>query len=168
MARVAIVTGGAGETGAAAAFRLAEEGMDIALLDPDETACADTVRRITGLGHRCVVLNTDVTDAASVDAALTEICAVLGDPAVLLNVTGDATPGPLSGLSEHDWYASTGARLRGVFLTSRAVVDPMIKNGWGRILTLASPGHENATLRAGLDSVLLEMVSCATGTLLAL
>jgi 3-oxoacyl-[acyl-carrier protein] reductase len=153
--RIAIVTGTerAG-IGAAAAVRMAEAGLDVALLAPDVNHCADTVRRITALGRRAVPVSTDVTDAASVDDALTEVCGTLGDPGVLVNVVDVAAPGPLSGLSEHDWYASTGARLRGVFLVSRAVVDPMIRNMWGRIVTIVAPAdpgdHRNATLHTGL------------------
>lgn len=140
MARVAIVTGGASKIGAAVAVRLAECGMDVALLD--ENACADTVHRITELGMRSVAIGADVTDATPVDAALAEVCSALGDPEVLVNVVGGALPEP-------DWYASTAGLLRGVFLLSRAVVDPMIKNGRGRIITVA--GCSNATIWAGLS-----------------
>ncbi|TWP45711.1 SDR family NAD(P)-dependent oxidoreductase [Lentzea tibetensis] len=140
MARVAIVTGGASEIGAAVALRLAQCGMGVALLD--ENACTDTAHRITELGMRSAAIGADVTDATSVDAALAEVCSTLGDPEVLVNVVGDALPEP-------DWYASTASRLRAVFLLSRAVVDPMIKNGGGRIITVAE--CSNATIWAGLS-----------------
>jgi 3-oxoacyl-[acyl-carrier protein] reductase len=153
--RIAIVTGaGRSGVGAAAAVRLAGAGLDIALLDPDVSDCANTVRRITALGRRAVAVGTDITDAASVDHALGEVCDALGDPGVLVNVIDAAAPGPLSDLSELDWYASTAAQLRWVFLVSRAVVDPMIRNMWGRIITIAATtdpdGHGNVTMRTGL------------------
>jgi 3-oxoacyl-[acyl-carrier protein] reductase len=153
--RVAIVAG-LEQTGigSAAAVRLAQEGMDVAVLGPDGDAGAATVRQIAALGGRAVAIGTDVTDAASVDTALVAVRASLGDPQVLVNIVAAGTPGPLSELSEDDWYASTGARLRAVFLVSRAVIDPMTSIGSGRIVTIAGPAaageQENATLRAGL------------------
>ncbi len=82
MARIAIVTGGSRATGAATAVRLGESGVDIALLDADEGACAATVERIVGLGRRCMAVGVDLADGASVDAAVARVGTVLGDPEV--------------------------------------------------------------------------------------
>ncbi|MFD3992815.1 SDR family NAD(P)-dependent oxidoreductase [Streptomyces sp. NPDC058583] len=157
MARVAMVTGAAHGIGADASVRLAEDGMDIAVLGTDEAAHADTLRRITETGRRCVFVTADVADAASVDRALARIHSELGDPAVLLNCVGAVDRGPLRELSDQDWTEAVGGPLRGVFVTGRAVVDPMIKNGGGRILTLADvagggrPGAaRNSVVETGL------------------
>lgn len=157
MARVAVVTGAARGIGADASVRLAEHGTDIAVLGTDEAAHADTVRRITETGRRCVFVAANVADAASVDSALARVHSELGDPAVLLNCVGAVDRGPLRELSDQDWTEAVGGPLRGVFVTSRAVVDPMIKNGGGRILTLAdvaggdrSGAARNSVVETGL------------------
>ncbi|MEU3900721.1 SDR family NAD(P)-dependent oxidoreductase [Streptomyces sp. NPDC045251] len=157
MTRVAMVTGAARGIGADAAVGLAEHGMDIALLGTDEAAHADTVRRIEETGRRCVFVAADVTDAALVDGALARVRFELGEPIVLLNRVGTVGRGPLRELSDQDWTEAVGGPLRGVFVTSRAVVDPMIKNGGGRILTLADvagggrPGAaRNSVVETGL------------------
>ncbi|MGW1123087.1 SDR family NAD(P)-dependent oxidoreductase [Streptomyces tanashiensis] len=137
MARVAMVTGAAHGIGADASVRLAEHGMDVAVLGADEAAHADTVRRITETGRRCVFVAADVADAGSVDRALARVHSELGAPEVLLTCVGAVDRGPLGELSDQDWAEAVGGPLRGVFVTSRAVVDPMIKNGGGRILALA-------------------------------
>lgn len=137
MARVAMVTGAAKGVGADVSVRLAEHGMDVAVLGADEAAHADTVRRISETGRRCLFVAADVADAGSVDLALTRVRSELGDPGVLLNCVGAVDRGPLRELSDQDWTEVVGGPLRGVFVTSRAVVDPMIKNGGGRILVLA-------------------------------
>jgi 3-oxoacyl-[acyl-carrier protein] reductase len=162
MAPIAIVTGAARGTGAAVAVGVAGNGMDVAVLDADEAACADTVSRIAALGRRCVAVGTDVTDAGAVDAALSRVCAELGDPVVLLYIAAGAVPGPLCVLSDREWDAAATAPLRGAFVTSRAVLDPMAKNGWGRIVIVvpddtgeAATAHaySNRTLRAALDGL---------------
>jgi 3-oxoacyl-[acyl-carrier protein] reductase len=157
MARVAIVTGAARATGAATAVNLAESGMDIALLDADEDACAATVDRILGLGRRCMAVGADLADEASVDAAVARVGTVLGDPAVLVNIVSVVHQGPLLRSVEHDWSTVIGRHLRGAFLVSRAVIDPMAKYGWGRVITVADAADvsdaespANLTVRDGL------------------
>lgn len=160
MARVAIVTGGSRATGAATAVDLAESGMDIALLDADEAACAATVERILGLGRRCTAVGADLADEASVDAAVARVGTVLGDPAVLVNIVSAVHRGPLLRSVEHDFSTVIGRHLRGAFLVSQAVIDPMAKYGWGRVVTVADVSDvsdvsdaeslENLTVRDGL------------------
>lgn len=156
MARVAIVTGGSRATGAATAVSLAGSGMDIALLDADKGACAATVERVLGLGRRCTAVGADLANEASVDAAVARVGTVLGDPAVLVNIVSVVHQGPLRSL-ECDWSTVIGRHLRGAFLVSRAVIDPMAKYGWGRVITVADAADvsdaeslQNLTVRDGL------------------
>jgi 3-oxoacyl-[acyl-carrier protein] reductase len=141
-ARIAIVTGTRTE---ATALRLAGSGLDVAVLARDTGRRTGLVERVTALGRRAAVLDADIGDAAAVDWALGEVGRTLGEPAVLVNLV-DA---PSGGLADPDWYAPAGARLREVFLLSRAVTDPMIRTMWGRIVTVLTGDHP--TIHTGLS-----------------
>src|SRR6185369_11966686 len=88
MARVAIVTGGARGIGAATAFRLAVDGMDIAVVDLEEEDCKATVDRVTGTGRRALAVGANVVDAGEVEAAVARVADELGPPTVLVNNAG--------------------------------------------------------------------------------
>jgi NAD(P)-dependent dehydrogenase (short-subunit alcohol dehydrogenase family) len=81
----AIITGGASGLGAATARALAGRGVRVALLDLDEASGARVAREIGGLYARC-----DVTDEASVDAALAAARASHGQERILVNCAGIA------------------------------------------------------------------------------
>lgn len=81
----AIVTGGASGLGAATAHHLSERGARVALLDLNEDAVRAAAAPLGGIGIGC-----DVTDEASVAAALAAATAQLGTPRVLVNCAGIA------------------------------------------------------------------------------
>lgn len=81
----AIVTGGASGLGAATAKRFHEGGARVALLDLNETTASEIATSLGGIGIGC-----DVTDEASVVAALEAVAARLGPARVLVNCAGIA------------------------------------------------------------------------------
>src|SRR4051812_48188325 len=84
--RVAVVTGGAGGTGAATARRLADEGASVAVLALDEDAASAAA---AGLGaERAVGVGCDVADATSVQEAVRRVVDELGKVDVLVNNAG--------------------------------------------------------------------------------
>ncbi|MET8164440.1 SDR family NAD(P)-dependent oxidoreductase [Streptomyces sp. NPDC005329] len=156
MSQVAIIAGAGTDTVAATALALAADGFDVALLDADETACTTTAARVEDLGRRAMAVRTDWTDEESADAAIERVCAGLGEPSVLLTVVPVAGSGQLHALSREQWTETTAVPLRAVFLACRAVLDPMIKNGGGRIITVADAAGartENATVRTALEGL---------------
>ncbi len=158
MAPVAIVAGAAQGSGTAVAVQLAELGWDVAMLRPDGTAGAEAVDRVRETGRRAMAVRTDVADSVSVDAALGRVCAELGDPNVLVNTVAATVRGPLGRISDEDWRALAGRPLRGLFVVSRSVIDPMIRQGRGRIVNIADVSapatdgpHDHSTVLAGLE-----------------
>jgi 3-oxoacyl-[acyl-carrier protein] reductase len=136
--RVAIVTGAARGIGAATARRLASDGMAVAVLDLEESACADTVAAITQAGGRAVAVGADVSQADQVEAAVGKVAAELGPPTVLINNAGIIRDNLLFKMSEADWDAVLGVHLRGAFLMSRATQAHMVEQRYGRIVNLSS------------------------------
>ena len=103
--RVAIVTGAARGIGAAVAERLGRDaGFAVAVLDLDETACADTVAKVRATGADAVaVVGVDVSDEDSVAAAVARVAEDLGAPTVLVNNAGITRDNLLFKMSTDDW-----------------------------------------------------------------
>jgi 3-oxoacyl-[acyl-carrier protein] reductase len=138
MARVAIVTGGARGIGAAVATRLAEDGMAVAVLDLDASACEPVVEQIRAAGGSALAVGCNVADETEVGAAVDRIAQELGGPTVLVNNAGIIRDNMLHKMSVDDWDAVMGVHLRGAFLMSRAVQPHMREANFGRIVNLSS------------------------------
>lgn len=156
--RVAIVTGGARGIGAATARRLAADGMDVAVVDIEESATKETVDAIVAAGGRALGVGADVSDRAQVEAAVARVAAELGAPTVLVNNAGVLRDNLLFKMSDADWDTVMGVHLRGAFLFSQAAQQHMVERKWGRIVNLSSTsalgnrGQANyAAAKAGLQ-----------------
>ncbi|SDP22684.1 3-oxoacyl-[acyl-carrier protein] reductase [Klenkia soli] len=136
--RTAIVTGAARGIGAAIASRLAADGMSVAVLDLDEGACGATVDAIKAAGGDAIAVGADVSDEASVTAAVDRVAEALGGPTVLVNNAGITRDNLLFKMSVADWDAVMGVHLRGAFLMSKAAQKHMVTAEWGRIVNLSS------------------------------
>ena len=136
--RIAVVTGAARGIGAAVAQRLAADGMNVAVLDLDESACAATVDAITAAGGRGLAVGCDVADEQSVKAAVARVAEELGAPTVLVNNAGILRDNLLFKMSADDWDMVMNVHLRGSFLMSRECQAHMTKEGFGRIVNLSS------------------------------
>lgn len=137
-ARVALVTGSARGIGAAIATRLADDGLDIAVLDLDEAACEETVTAVRQRGRRAIAVGADVADEQSVAGAVERVGADLGAPVVLVNNAGIQRDHVLSKMTADEWDVVMSVHLRGAFLMCRAVQPAMRAAGWGRMVNISS------------------------------
>ncbi|MCU0901710.1 MAG: D-threitol dehydrogenase [Cypionkella sp.] len=133
--KVAVVTGAASGIGAAIAEAFAARGARVALLDMNLEAAQSRAAGLAG----AVALACNVTDAASIDAALAGVHSHLGAPDILVNSAGIVDLAPAEDLSLGAWDRTIAVNLTGTFLMAQAVGRAMIGAGKaGRIVNLAS------------------------------
>jgi 3-oxoacyl-[acyl-carrier protein] reductase len=158
--RVAFITGAGRGIGAATALRLAEEGARVALADIDTEGCTKVSSELERLHTQGLVISCNVTDKASVEAAIQQTVDQFGQLDILVNNAGVLRDNLLFKMTEDDWDTVMSVHLRGAFLCSRAAQAHMVKQGYGRIISLSSTsalgnrGQSNyATAKAGLQGL---------------
>jgi NAD(P)-dependent dehydrogenase (short-subunit alcohol dehydrogenase family) len=139
--RVALVTGGSGAIGAAAARALAADGRAVAVgYRGGEVAAKELVAAIEAAGGRALAVALDVTDAASVEAGVKAVTDALGAPTIVVANAGITDDGLFVRLTPERWRAVLDANLDGAYRTLRASVPGMMRARWGRIVTVSSVG----------------------------
>ncbi len=134
--RVAVVTGAARGIGAGTAKRFADEGASVAILDLDESQAQATA---DGLGAaKAVGIGCNVSDAASVEAAVGRVLEELGGLHVLVNNAGITRDNLLFKMTEDDWDSVMNVHLKGAFLMSKATQKTFVDQQYGKILNLSS------------------------------
>lgn len=136
--RTAIVTGAARGIGAAVAQRLAKDGMAVAIVDLDESACGEVVSKIEADGGKALAVGCDVSDEEAVTKAVERIATELGEPTVLVNNAGVLRDNLIFKMSADDWDTVMNVHLRGTFLMTRAVQGYMTKAKFGRVVNMSS------------------------------
>jgi 3-oxoacyl-[acyl-carrier protein] reductase len=139
MARVAVVTGGAGGIGEAVVFRLAEDGCVPIVIDNNESAARNLVADLKARSITADFLHVDVTQRPAVQQAFAKIISDFGRLDVLVNVAG----GTLYRHSVEDfplahWQATIDANLTSTFLCSQAVIGAMKARRSGSIINISS------------------------------
>lgn len=130
--RRAVVTGGLSGIGEAVAKRIAAEGGKVVVWDVNGG------------------IKTDISDYASVEAAVAETLRQLGGIDILVNSAGITGPTvPVDGFPIDGWLQTISVNLNGTFFTNRAVLPQMIAQNYGRIVNVASiagkEGNPNAS-----------------------
>jgi NAD(P)-dependent dehydrogenase (short-subunit alcohol dehydrogenase family) len=145
--RTAAITGGAAGIGLAVARRLVESGARVALWDRDPGALAAAK---ASLGDDAMIYALDVADADAVERVAQQTAQAFGRMDALVCSAGITGPNvPLAEYPVDEWKRVFDINVHGVFLCNRAVVPLMRKNGYGRIVNIASvagkEGNPNAS-----------------------
>ncbi len=158
--RVAFVTGAGRGIGAATALRMAEEGAKVTLADIDEEGCKQVAAELEKIGSEGLVVHCNVADNAMVTAAIEETITHFGRLDILVNNAGVLRDNLLFKMSEEDWDTVMNVHLKGAFLCSRAAQAQMVKQKYGRIISLSSTsalgnrGQSNySAAKAGLQGL---------------
>ena len=157
--KVALVTGSGRGIGKAISLRLAEAGANIIVNDIGAAEPVEAVvREIKAMGRQALPVLADVSSASDVDRLVAEAIAAYGRIDILVNNAGIARDQLLLRMSEEDWDRVLAVDLKSVFLCTKAVLKHMVKQRWGRIISIASivgivgnPGQANyAAAKAGI------------------
>ena len=136
---VALVTGAARGIGAAVASRLAADGLAVAVCDLDGAA-AEAVAAGIAKEHGVAALGVavDISDGRAVASAVARVSGELGPVDVLVNNAAIDVIERFVDSAESTWDRILAVNLRGTIAMTRAVLDPMIERGRGRIVHVAS------------------------------
>jgi 3-oxoacyl-[acyl-carrier protein] reductase len=135
--QVALVTGASRGIGRAIALALAQSGMKVVGTATTE-AGAQAITEALAAFPGCSGLKLDVNDAAGADAAIEALVKDHGALHVLVNNAGITRDQLAMRMKDADWDAVLDTNLKAVFRLSRAVMRPMMKQRYGRIVNITS------------------------------
>lgn len=135
-----LVTGSANGIGKTVAIGLAAAGADIVVADlaAQHANAEDTAREIRALGRRALVVDFDVTQLPSIEAAVATTVREFGKLDFLVNNAGINIRKPVLDYSEADWDKIAAVNLKGVFFCSQVAAKQMVKQRKGKIVNMAS------------------------------
>ncbi len=145
--RTALVTGASTGLGLASARALAAEGVRVALVSRSDEKLAAAAAAVEG---DPVTVTADLTDNASIDAMLGEVGASLGHVDILVANAGGPPPGTFASTDLNRYPEALQLNLLAHVRMCRALIGPMRKRGWGRVVAITS-----ATVREPSPSLIL-------------
>ena len=137
-ARTVVVTGGGGGIGGATCRRFAAEGARVAVFDINLDAATSVADAIVAAGGQAAAFACDITDRASVDAAVAAAEAQLGPIAVLVNNAGWDVFRAFTKTEPAQWDKLIAINLTGALHMHHAVLPGMVARRAGRIVNIAS------------------------------
>lgn len=151
--RAAIVTGGASGIGAATARLLAARGAAVLVVDIDGDSAERLCCEITGAGGSAHAFAADLADAKYTDEVVIAALDAFGCLDILVNNAGTGGRGPSHELSDAEWRRVLALNLDSVFYMTRAALRPMLVEGSGAIVNIASIfGHVGIAGRAAYSA----------------
>ena len=147
--RVALVTGGGQGIGQGISQMLGGRGFRVAVADINPETAQATARSLTEAGGTAIAVTVDVSDTASVQAAVKTVTAELGPVEVAVNNAGFDEFMPFLDTTEDFWDRILDVNFKGALRVAHAVVPGMIDRGWGRVINIGSDaGRVGSSLEA--------------------
>ena len=137
--KVALVTGSGRGIGKAIAMKLAEKGATLVINDVGDSAPAEqTVAEIKNLNRQAIVVMADVSSSADVNRMVETAIATYRKVDILVNNAGITRDQLTMKMTDEEWDKVLAIDLKSVFLCTRAVLRPMLKQRSGRIISMSS------------------------------
>lgn len=160
--RTAIVTGGARGIGKAIVLTLAREGAKVAIVDFDNEGAIALKNEIEQKGGEAIAIPCDVSKSSDVTGMVDQVKKAFGRIDILVNNAGIIRRGTIETVTEEDWDRVIEVNLKGTFNCSKAVVETLKQQRYGKIVNVSSiagkmgditsaPGYGPS--KAGIDAL---------------
>ena len=137
--KVAVITGSGRGIGKAIAMKLAENGATLVINDVGDSAPAEqTVTEIKNMNRQAMAIMADVSSSADVTKMMETAIAAYGKVDILVNNAGITRDQLTMKMTDEEWDKVLAIDLKSVFLCTRAVLRPMLKQRSGRIISMSS------------------------------
>ena len=164
--KVALVTGSGRNIGRATVLQLAGEGAHIVVNARANQQEAESVaREVRDLGVKAIAVLADVGKKAEVEALAAKALSEFGRVDILINNAAIRPHKPFTETADADWEEVRSVVLDGAIHLTRALIEPMVKNKYGRILFFVGDGSISArgTGRAHLSAAKMGLIGLARG-----
>ena len=149
--KVAIVTGAARGIGKAVAASFAEYGSKVVIIDIDENRLEETAEELSkksGEGN-IIAIKVDVSDSAEVNDAVNSIIKKWNKVDILVNCAGIDERNRITETTDEILDKVLAINLKGTFYFCRAVAPSMIKNKYGKIISISSVSAKTKSIFSG-------------------
>jgi NAD(P)-dependent dehydrogenase (short-subunit alcohol dehydrogenase family) len=136
--RVAVVTGGTSGIGLALVRGLADAGADVVPFSRRREQVEAAANEVEARGRRTARIVADVSDRASLDAALEHVVKELAHVDILVNCAGITKRTPTVEVSDQEWSSIIDTNLTGTWRSCQVFGRHMLERGYGRIINIAS------------------------------
>ncbi|WP_372396706.1 3-hydroxybutyrate dehydrogenase [Azospirillum sp. HJ39] len=143
--KVAVVTGAASGIGLEIARTFAREGALVVIADLNQAGADAAAASLDATGQRALGVAMDVTDEAQVEAGMARAAAAFGRIDILVSNAGIQTVAPVEEFEFAKWKQLLAIHLDGAFLTTRAALRVMYKQGSGSIIYMGSVHSKEAS-----------------------
>lgn len=151
--KVALVTGASWGIGREIALAFAREGADLAVhYHGHQQEAEDVAREALALGVRAITCQADISHTDQVQAMVQRCLGELGHIDILVNNAGYSTQQAFSETTREDWDRTILPSLYGPLNCCRAVIEPMVKQGWGRIISVVTDAARAGQSKMALNS----------------
>lgn len=136
--KVAVITGGGSGIGAGIAKMFAHEGAQVVVCGRREEQLQQVVNEIDQSGGEAIYCIADVSVQSQVQEMIQTTIMKFGTIDILVNNAGVFIADDIMSTSEKEWDTVMNIDAKGVYITSKAVLPTMVKNGTGKIINIAS------------------------------